>query len=384
MLIKNLKKAVIRIKKAIKEQEKIVLFSDSDLDGVTALIILEEALKNLGAKIATCYFNDRDKEGYGLSEKAVNFFKQYGPGLLILTDCGVGNFQEIELAKKIGLKTIIIDHHLLLDKIPSAEIIIDPHQRSDKYPFKFLCAAGLCFKLCEILLGKKTPVFLKQGFLELAAIATIADKMPLEKDNKIIIEKGLSYLPLTNRPGLKVIWQEFKLRGYPLEKIIQQITWLLQITDIKNHLPENYKLLTCSDEKGSKKLFNLMLKKSLKRQEKIRELSFEIEKKRNPKIPFIFEGGKEFLGLSGAVAQWLLVKFKIPVFIFSFQGKKIKGSARTPQGINTIEIYKKCHSCLEIYGGHAVASGFSLKKKNLEKFKNCLEKEFNTLAAIST
>ncbi len=371
MEIKNFRKAAREIKKAIKKQEKFILFSDNDIDGVTSLIIIEETLKKLGGKIMARCFADTNKEIYGLSKIALRSLKKYSPGFLILMDCGMGNFQEIELAQKMGFKIIIIEHHLPLVKIPPAEIIINPQQKNDKYPFKFLATAGLCFKFSQELLKKEMSESLRREFLELAYLATIADKAPLEKDNKILTEEGLSCLRTTIRPGLKLFFEKFK--KYPLEKIVQRIIWTLQITD-KNYLPESYKLLTWPKGKKLKNLFDLILIKSFKRQEKIRELVFQVEKKVSPKTLFIFEGGKEFLGLTGAVASWLLSKFKIPVIIFSLYENKIKGSTRVPQGINTIDIYKKCQFYLKTYGGHAVASGFSLKKKNLEKFKKCIEK----------
>jgi len=374
MEIKNLKKAAFKIKKAIKEQKRFILFSDADIDGVVSLIILEKSLKKIGAKIAGRYFIESNKEKHGLSKKFLRIFKKHSPAFLILTDCGMSDFSEIELAQKMGLKVIIIDHHLQLDKVPPAEIIINPNQKNDPYPFKFLTASGLCFKFAQILLKNKMSEFLRRDFLGLITLATFADKVPLENENKIFIEEGLNYLPLNPRPGLGLFFKKFKIEN--LKRDIYQIIWALQITD-KNYLPESYKLLTWPQEKKLKKLFNLIIKKSFKRGETIRNLTSRIEKKisSSPLPFFIFEGGQKFINLAGAIANWLFTKFEIPIFIFSSQGNKVKGSLRAPRGINTVEILKKCQFCLEAYGGHAAASGCSLKKKNLEKFKKCLEKE---------
>ena len=136
MEIKNLKRAAGRIKRAIKNKEKIILYGDADLDGAASVIILKESIKNLGGKVARVYFPDREKEGYGLNQKALNLLKKEAPALLILLDCGISNFKEIKLAKKLSLKVIIIDHHEVLEKLPEAEIIIDPKQPGDKYSFK--------------------------------------------------------------------------------------------------------------------------------------------------------------------------------------------------------------------------------------------------------
>ena len=127
--IKNLKKAADRIKKAIKSKEKIILYGDADLDGTSSVVILEETIKNLGGKVTTAYFPDREKEGYGLNEKALDYLKPIAPALIITVDCGIGNFKEVKIAKKIGFEVIVIDHHEPLDSLPEASIVVDPKQK---------------------------------------------------------------------------------------------------------------------------------------------------------------------------------------------------------------------------------------------------------------
>src|SRR3989338_11166622 len=155
MVIKNLKEAAERIKKAVKNKGKIIIYGDSDLDGVTSVIIAKEAIKNLGGKIQAIYFPSRETEGYGISETGLNILKKYSPALLVALDCGISNFQEVKTAKKLGLEVIIIDHHEILDKLPDVKIIVDPKQKGDKYPFKQFAACGLAFLLASALLGKQ-------------------------------------------------------------------------------------------------------------------------------------------------------------------------------------------------------------------------------------
>ena len=193
--IKNLKKVAQRILKAIKNKEKIVLYGDADLDGVAAVIVLADTIKNLGGKITAIYFPDRELEGYGITEKGLNYLKKLSKkALLISLDCGIGNFKEVVMAKKLGLEVIIIDHHQILDELPEASIIVDPKQKGDKYPFKELAAAGVVFKLSELLLKNIMTENLRKNFLELTALATIADMMPREEENKVFIEEGLKSL----------------------------------------------------------------------------------------------------------------------------------------------------------------------------------------------
>lgn len=180
MEIKNLGKAAKRISEAIENKEKIILYGDADLDGVSSVIILKESVQTLGGKVAAVYFPDRETEGYGISQTGLLFLKKYSPALLVAIDCGIGNFKETKLAKKLGFKVIIVDHHEILDKLPEAEIIVDPKQKGDRYPFKKLAATGLAFKLAQLLFKNKMTAGLKRNFLELVALATIADMMPRE------------------------------------------------------------------------------------------------------------------------------------------------------------------------------------------------------------
>lgn len=375
--IKNLKKASGRIKKAVRDKENIILFSDADLDGVTSLIILEETIKNLGGKIVARYFFNRGKEGNGLSEIALNFLKKYSPGLLILSDCGVGNFKEVDLAQKLGFKVLIIDHHLILGKIPQAEIVIDPKQKTDKYPFKFFAACGICFKLSQELLKNKKCLSLEQGLLELAAIGTIFDKMPLEEDNKVLVENGLAHLPFTLRPGLKVFFKIFEQERHSVNEIVQKIISVSQTTEMRNHLTESYKFLTSSREREVEKLVKKLIEKSFDRIDLIKECARKIEEEVSPNSAFIFSGGKEVpIDFTGSIASRIFAKLQKPIFVFSIKKNIARGSVRTPKEINSVEALSHCSFCLKDYGGHAPASGFCLKKNDLEKFKICLGEYF--------
>ena len=378
MKIKNLSKTASRIRKAIKSNENIVLFSDSDLDGVTSLIILEETIKNLGGKVSTCCFSDREKEGYGLSESVLKFLKKYSPALLILSDCGIGNFKEVEIAKRFGFEIIIIEHHVVLDKVPAANIVIDPKQKGDKYPFKFLATCGIVFHLARELLGSKMSESIEKNFLELVALGTIADKMPQKEDNEVFIKEGLNSLSSTFRPCLRVFFKFFPREKYSLKEITQKIVSVLQITEVKNHLTESYKILSTDSEREAEKILEILREKSLQRLEIIKGITGQIEEKISSENPlFVFEGGEDIpLVLTGAVASRLFSKFQKPTFIFSVQDNKIRGSTRTPKEVDSVQALKHCSDFLEVYGGHPPAAGFSVKKENLQKLKECLKEYF--------
>ena len=378
--IKNLKKAADRILRAIKRKEKIILYGDADLDGATSVIILKETIQNLGGSVSAVYFPDREKEGYGINEKALCYLKKISPALLIVLDCGISNFKEVKLAKELGFEVIIIDHHQVLDKLPKPAIIVDPKQKGDNYSFKKLANVGIVFKLSQKMLGNNLSSSLRNNFLELVALGTVADMMPLKEENKIFLIEGMDSLKKTFRPGLKVfqklkVFKEIK----SAEEFLQKIVSVLNISDVKEHLTETYIILTSKNIKTAEVIAKKLLKKSLERKYKIEDITGEIEKivSKKPEEIIIFEGsGKWPLVVLGAVASRICYKYRKPVFIFKKGKEKSRGAVRTPSGIDGVEAMKKCSKFLDTFGGHALAAGFYIKNENLEAFKDCLIKHF--------
>ena len=205
--IKNIEKAAERIKKAVQNNERIILYGDSDLDGISSVVLLEEAIKNLGGKIDCAYFPDREKNGYGINTHALELLKDRAPALFVTLDLGIGNVKEVEMANKMGFEVIIVDHHETLDGVPEASIIVDPKQPDDPYTFKGLANVGVTYNLCFEMLGDKVSESLKNSFAELAALGTIADMVPQVEQNKKIIERGLDSLRNSFRPGIRVFFE---------------------------------------------------------------------------------------------------------------------------------------------------------------------------------
>ena len=375
--IKNLKKAAQRIAKAVKNKERIILYGDADLDGASSVIILEEAIKNLGGKVSAVYFPDRETEGYGITETGLEFLKDKAPALLVTVDCGIGNFKEVKSAQSLGFEVIILDHHEVLDKLPEADIVVDPKQKGDKYPFKKLAATGLVFKLIEVLLNKKMTESLRRNFLELVALATLADMMPREADNEIFIEQGLSSLEKTFRPGISIFLEEEIIRDLPsLNQKVSKIISILNIRDIEDRLPASFRLLTSPTPEKVKEIIKKLLEKNKLRKEKIEVMVQEVESKiLNKSEPVIFEGNDSFeMILMSSVASIICKEYQKPTFIYKKMEEESQGTVRTPADINSVALMKKCSGCLLTFGGHPQASGFRIKNENLEKFKECLIK----------
>ena len=380
MEIKNLKKTASRLLKSIKNKEKIVLYGDADLDGTTAVIILADTIKNLGGKATAIYFPDRELEGYGITEKGLDCLKENAPALLVALDCGIGNFKETELAKKLGFEVIIIDHHQVLDALPKAEIIVDPNQKGDKYPFKGLAAVGISFKLSELLFRGKMTDSMRKNFLELVTLGTIADMMPRESENKIFVEEGISSFERSWRPGLRAFFaphlqERWGVKDYlNLNQKIFRIISILNVRDVENNFPASFRLLTSSSVEEAKEILIKLLGKSVQRKEKIEKTVEEVEQRISKESePIIFEGDSNWdFTLISAVASIICQRYQKPTFVFKKLEKESIGTVRTPAGIDSVSLMKKCSQYPITYGGHPLASGFRIKNDNLEKFKQCL------------
>jgi single-stranded-DNA-specific exonuclease len=378
MEIKNLKKAGDRIKKAIKDNEKIILYGDGDLDGMSSAIILEEVIRNLGGQVATFYFPDREIDGYGISERGLEKLKKFSPALLVSLDCGIGNFEQVLAAKKMGFRVIIVDHHEILEELPRAEIVVDPKQKGDK-SFKGFSNTGIVFNLAEEMLGKLMTENLRKNFLELTALATIADMMPRESENEILITEGLRFIEDTWRPGLKAFFENPLVEAFPtVNQKISKIISVLNVRDTKNNMPSAFVLLRSRSVEDSNEIIKKLLEKSEQRREKIVKLTEEAKAGINENDKIIFTGSKNFeVELNGPVASIVCQKYNKPAFIYKNLGKESVGAVRMPAGGDSVAMMKKCKKLLITYGGHPMASGFRLVNENLEKFKNCLIENYN-------
>lgn len=380
--IKNLNKAAKRILKAIKDKEKIILYGDADLDGVASVIILKESIVNLGGDLPVVYFPDREKEGYGITETALKSFKNHAPALIVAADCGIGNFKEINEAKKLGFSVILIDHHEILDKLPKADIIVDPKQKGDRYLFKKFAATGLVYKTALALFGEKIPSVLNNNFLELTALATVADMMPKESENRIFIEQGLPLLKESFRPGIKIFFEVKEFDSYPdLNLKISKIISILNVRDVKGKMPASFRLLTAPSLAKAKEIFKKLLQKNQIRKEKIEKILLDVEKRIELKSDsVIFEGEKYFeVETISTVASLVSKKFQKPAFIFKKMEKESQGTVRTPYNIDAVSLMKGCSKYLLTFGGHPQAAGFRIKNENLDKFKEMLLKTFRHL-----
>jgi len=370
--IKNLEEAAERIKKAVQEKERIILYGDSDLDGITSVVILKEAIKSLGGEVDLVMFPDRENDGYGINLRALEFLKDKVPALFITLDLGIGNVKEIELANQMGFEVIVIDHHEPLDALPAAKIIVDPKHGGDDSGFTYLANAGLTFKLAKEMLGDDLSLNSENSFLELVALATISDMVPQIGENKIFIEQGLRSLKNTFRPGLRAfldILGEGDVAAGGYMKVISS----LNAAESINFMNESFLLLTESSPEKCKDMAEGLIGKTQFKQQQIKSVSEEVARRfaKSPDSPIIFEGDPAWR--LGAVASIIAQKYEKPTFIYKKMDTESCGSVRSlKEDQNSVEAMKSCKDLLITYGGHAKASGFRVKNENLEKFKTCL------------
>ncbi len=364
--MKNLEKVAERIKKAVYNKEKIVLFGDADLDGITSSVMIKEVVEFLGGDSPEVFISDRERWNYGLSREAVSFMKSEAPGILITLDCGISSFEGAEEAKNIGFELIIIDHHKALSNLPEASLILDPMQEGDEYPFKQMANAGVVYKLSQEILGDDFKEK-KRRFLELTTLATIADMVPRESDNKKILEEGVPLLEKPDILSLKVLKNIIE-DDNPVEKMVS----ILNITEPKERVNTGYEFLITESEEEAEKEAKKIKEESKKRRQRIDDEEEKLAQKIKEDQVVIFEGGSFSSYLAGALASRIIKRFKRPVFIYTLEDGMARGSVRVTKEEDAVEAMSSCKDCLEAYGGHPQAAGFMVKEEKIDDFKKCL------------
>jgi len=384
---KGIKEVGQRILKAAQKGEKIIIYGDADLDGIASVVILKELFDFLNPLLdqqekIRVYFPDREKEGYGISDTALDVLAQEAPALLFVLDCGISNVSEVERAKKTGFEVVIIDHHQPLEKLPKADLLIDPKLKDDPCPFKDYAAAGLVYKVAQSVLSRvKDSESVEDKLSELAALATLSDQMPLKEDNRRIVDKGMSALLNTQREGILALIDLGEADVQTDMDVFQKIIAPLNSANLMNHVAESYLLLTEDSPRKARTLAQKLIKQNKHKKglvsNTVEELIQKIDKEKSDSL-IIFEVNEYWtVPALGVIASKLLQFYKKPIFLFKKGEKESVGSARLPSDLDGVAALTYCKRFLETYGGHAPACGCRLKNKNLDKFKKCLEKYFS-------
>jgi len=257
---KGTKEVAQRILRAAQKGERAIIFGDADLDGIASSVILQELFELLNPLYSQnrdikVYFPNREEEGHGISDRAVDLFAKEIPALFLAVDCGIANVNEIKRARKKGFETIVIDHHPPLEKVAKPDFLIDPKQKGETYPFTDFAAVGLVYKVAEYALSQTNyPEYAKEKLLELTALATLSDLMPLKEDNRELVDKGINALMTTQRPGLLALIELGEVDLQIDVDIFQKIIAPLNSAKLIDNIAESYLLLRETSLKEAKKL----------------------------------------------------------------------------------------------------------------------------------
>ncbi|MEW6407850.1 MAG: single-stranded-DNA-specific exonuclease RecJ [Patescibacteria group bacterium] len=399
-LLSDMEKACDRIEQAVLKKERVAIFGDYDADGVTSSVILTDFLKNVLGLSGQVYIPDRQSEGYGLNKKALDWLLYKKIKLVITCDCGVSNKEEIDYGKSKGFDFIVLDHHHLHQKFSDDYIIINPKKSGDKYPFKELAACGVVFKFIQAFLQAKNPhtknfgVGVEKWLLDLVAIGTVADCVPLISENRTLVKYGLTVLSKTKRIGLAKLMEKAGIQPENLDTYALSFLIAPRINAAGriDHATTAYKLLATKNTGEAEKISQDLEEKNYHRQKLCDEIILEakeiigkVKKERR-----ILWAAKEKwpLGILGLAAGKICEEFSRPVFILSKGEKESTGSVRSIPQFNIIEAITKSADLLLEYGGHKQAAGLSLENKNLEIFFDRLEdlaaKQLSDLDLIPT
>ena len=373
-LLKDMEKAVARIRQAQVKEELVLIFGDYDVDGVTSSVLLRGILKRLGIPVIN-YIPHRMEEGYGLNQGIVSICKDKGVNLLMTVDCGISAFKEVEALNQAGVDVIIFDHHEPGNALPAAVAVVDPKRLDCPYPFKSLAAVGLIAKLSQALTGH-----ILEDDLDLVVIGTIADVAELRGENRIFVKHGLPKISQTKNHGLQALLEVAKIKGKKFQpsyvgfilgprinatgrmgSALQSLELLLsensgQALALAQQLEEHNSL--------RQKTQNQILEEALSMVE--REVNFKEHK------VIVLNRAGWHKGVLGIVASKIMEKYYRPTIVISTDNGVGTGSARSIEGFHIYEALHHCRNHLENYGGHKRAAGLTLKEDKIEFFRDSI------------
>lgn len=406
-LMKDMERATERICRALEKNEKITVYGDYDVDGVTSVSLLYLYLKSHGADI-DYYIPSRNKEGYGVSVSAIDKLAQRGTELIITVDTGITATKEVEYAKGLGIDTVVTDHHECYASLPCADAVINPHRPDCGYPFCDLAGVGVVFKLVCALEEYLNPRCGKpecaqrivEKYIDLVAIGTVADVMPLCDENRFIVDRGIRKIAVTDRTGLSALIEASYLSGSNAQPAVGQskqkrrkintgfigftLAPRINAAGRISSAQKAVELLLCEDMAEAQIKAQELCEINLCRQieeNRIAEQAYKmIEQSHNfdkDKV-IILDDDSWQQGIIGIVSSRITEKYGLPSILISYEGATRgfacsddigKGSGRSIKGLNLVNALNACEDLLEKFGGHALAAGLSVRRGNVALFR---------------
>ncbi len=370
----DMDKAASRIRLAIERNERIAVFGDYDVDGVTATCLLTDFLRREGAH-CTPYIPGRLEEGYGLNPIAIHQLHGQGIRLIVTVDCGITAVEEAELCRNLGIDLIVTDHHECKQALPYAVAVVDPHRPDCTYPHRMLSGVGVAFKLASAICGSQEAVL--RDYADMVCLGTVADVMPLCGENRVFVSQGLKALSHTHRPGIAALMKECGCDastitassvGYMLAPRINAAGRMGQI-----HLAVDL-MLTDDPQEGeelAKALCDLNRQRQSVEAEIYQQVLDMLPKDRQPEALVLADEGWH-QGVVGIVASRIAEEFCCPTFLISLDGEHGKASSRSYGGFNLFSSLSTLSHLLESYGGHELAAGFTIHRSQISAFREAI------------
>ena len=374
-LMADMDKAVARVQQALADHEKIAVFGDYDVDGITATCILVDYLQGRGADVLH-YIPRRIEDGYGLSCDAIEGLYRKGARLLITVDCGITGVEEVDFANSLGMDVVITDHHECKEMLPRAAAVVDPHRPDCPYPFKHLAGCGVALKLALALGGPDREEALFSRYCTLAAIGTVADVMQMSGENRTIVSRGLAAIEHSDFIGLHALLKEAGLAGREITSV--QIGFVLapriNAAGRMGAADKAAELLLCTDPAEAERMARDLCALNRERQN-VEQTIYSQAEEMIARLPdrdrsaLVLESSRWHQGVVGIVASRLSEKYSRPSFMIHLNGATGKGSCRSWGGFNLFAALESCKDLLLGFGGHELAAGFTIEEGNIPAFR---------------
>ena len=370
-LMTDMDLAVGRVALAMQRQERIAVFGDYDVDGITSTCLLTDFLRRHGADCIP-YIPGRLEEGYGLNPIAIHYLHGLGVKLIITVDCGITALEEAQLCKRLGIDLVITDHHECKECLPEAVAVMDPHRPDGGYPHKTLSGVGVAFKLASALCGSQEQVL--EEYADMVGLGTVADVMPLQGENRVFVERGLQSLRNTTRPGLAALMQHSgcDMQTVTANNVGYMLCPRINAAGRMGQIELAVELFLTQDPQRADELARALCDLNRQRQ----GVESEIYQQAVSMLPEDRELGAIVLadeswhqGVVGIVASRIAEEYCCPTFLICLDGDHGKASSRSYGGFNLFTSLSTLSSHLESYGGHELAAGFTIRRENIPAFR---------------
>jgi len=387
-LMKNMDAIVKEIIRGIEAQKSIWIYGDYDVDGITSIALLMEFLGKFTSNL-NYYIPKREEEGYGLNCDAIQEIKNAGADLIITVDCGSTSVKEVELAKSLGMDIIITDHHNLSDEIPDC-LILNPKQKDCAYPFSDLCGCGVVFKLVQALQREmNAPKKYLSDLLDLVALATVADVVPLIDENRTILKYGMRKINQPVRPGLKTLIERVGLKDKSIH--VGHIGFIIAPHfNASGRIDDARIAVDLLLEKEQKKIEEIVVhlircntERKAIQEEGLKICERKVEAHYLDDLFFVLDAEDTHEGVIGIIAGKIRDRYYRPVLVVTHSQEAgiLKGSGRSIDGLDMYEEMKKCSDLFIKFGGHKNACGFSIQEENLKELRERLNQQASILKA---